>query len=209
MKRLAATLAVGLALWSAPRALTAEVPSEAVLQFAGQPGAPSRTALTAALGAYRRAIGNGAATNSRFLTLIDYTLPSVQPRLWVFDIVAGAVVHRELVAHGKGSGGNLATSFSNDEGSHKTSLGLFVTGQSYVGQNGYSLRLRGLDIGLNDHAFSRAIVIHGAAYVGETVARQLGRLGRSLGCPAVRPEVARPLIDLIRGGTVVYAHGNL
>ena len=207
MKTLVATIAVGLALGSLPEARRSEISSEAILQFAAQPGGPSRTALDAALAGYRRAISLGAATNVRFLTLIDYTLPSVQPRLWVLDTVAGTIAHRELVAHGRGSGENLATSFSNEDDSHKTSLGLFVTGASYVGQNGYSLRLRGLDAGVNDRALARAIVIHGASYVGDAIARQLGRLGRSWGCPAVRPEVARTLIDLIKGGTVVYAHG--
>ena len=207
MKSSPAVLALVLTIWAVPEGRRAEIPSETVLQFAGLPGGPSRAALGGALTAYRRAVSIGAATNERFLTLIDYTLPSVQPRLWVLDTVAGTIAHRELVAHGRGSGDNLPTSFSNEDGSHKTSLGLFVTAGSYVGQNGYSLRLRGLDPGVNDRAWTRAIVIHGAPYVGETVARQLGRLGRSWGCPAVRPEIARTLIDLIKGGTVVYAYG--
>jgi hypothetical protein len=88
-----------------------------------------------------------------------------------------------------------------------SSLGLFVTDRSYQGQNGYSLRLRGLDPGVNDHAFARAIVIHGAPYVSAATAAELGRLGRSWGCPAVRMDVARTLIDQIKGGTVVYAYG--
>ena len=141
------------------------------------------------------------------LTVIDYTRPSTDRRLWVLDLAAGKVLRHELVAHGRGSGDNIARSFSNKDGSHQTSLGLFVTDATYQGQHGYSLRLRGLDAGINDNAFTRAIVIHGAAYVSETVAKQLGRLGRSWGCPALSVNVAKPIIDLIKGGTVVYAHG--
>ena len=89
-----------------------------------------------------------------------------------------------------------------------SSLGLFVTRDSYVGSNGYSLRLDGLDPGLNDHALARAIVIHGAPYVSESIAALQGRLGRSWGCPAVSPSVARPLIDLIKGGSVVFVYGK-
>jgi hypothetical protein len=89
-----------------------------------------------------------------------------------------------------------------------TSLGLFVTDSSYVGHNGYSLRLRGLDPGINDNAWARAIVVHGAAYVSDAIAAKLGRLGRSWGCPAVRTDIARTLIDTIKGGTVLFAYGG-
>jgi hypothetical protein len=168
---------------------------------------PSRAALGAALEAYERAVELGAVANEQLLTVIDYTMPSLKPRLWVLDVQAPAIVFRELVAHGRGSGANMATQFSNEHDSHMTSLGLFVTESSYMGSNGYSLRLRGLDKGVNDNAFDRAIVIHGAPYVNATTARQVGRLGRSWGCPAVRLDIARPLIDVIKGGTVVFAHG--
>lgn len=160
------------------------------------------------MAAYTRALTQGAVGNTSLLTVIDYTLPSSVPRLWVFDLAAGRLLYRELVAHGRNSGDNVATAFSNAEGSLKTSLGLFVTDQTYYGENGYSLRLRGLDAGLNDNAMLRAIVMHGAAYVSQKVVSQLGRLGRSWGCPAVRPEVARPMIDLIKNGSVVFAYGQ-
>jgi hypothetical protein len=179
----------------------------AVARIEAVAGGPSLTALGPALDAYRRAVALGLVTDPHLLTVIDYTLPSTQPRLWVLDLALGKVLHRELVAHGRGSGDNLATKFSNADGSHMSSLGLFVTDRSYQGQNGYSLRLQGLDPGVNDHAFARAIVIHGAPYVSAAVAAQLGRLGRSWGCPAVRVDIARTLIDLIKGGTVVYAYG--
>jgi hypothetical protein len=169
---------------------------------------PGHAALDAAIKAYARAISQGVVSNASLLTVIDYTRPSTVPRLWVLDLEAGRILHRELVAHGRNSGDNMATDFSNDEGSRKTSLGLFVTDQTYHGENGYSLRLRGLDPGINDNAMARAIVMHGAAYVSQTVVRQLGRLGRSWGCPALRSEVAQTVIDLIKNGTVVYAYGQ-
>ena len=145
-------------------------------------------------------------TAPRTLTVIDYSKPSTSKRLWVYDLDKKALLFEDLVAHGSGSGGNFATSFSNLEDSHQTSLGLFVTGQPYTGQNGYSLRLDGLDAGFNDRARERAIVIHGAPYVDEDLARAQGRLGRSWGCPAVRAGIARELIDTVRGGGLLFAY---
>lgn len=140
------------------------------------------------------------------LTVIDYSKPSTSERLWVFDLATRALLHHELVAHGQGSGGNMATHFSNTADSHQSSLGLFVTGETYVGQNGYSLRMQGLDAGFNDHAYERAIVIHGAPYVDAAVAARQGRLGRSWGCPALRAPIARTVIDRIKGGGAVFAY---
>jgi len=177
------------------------------LEFAAVVGGPSQPVLQAAEAAYQHALSLGVVVNPRLLTVIDYSRPSTEPRLWVLDLVSRAIRQRELVAHGKGSGDNVATSFSNTEGSHKSSLGLFVTGAAYIGQNGYSLRLRGLDPGVNDRAYARDIVIHGAEYVSEVLTRTLGRLGRSWGCPAVRPAIARTLIDEIKDGTVLFVYG--
>jgi hypothetical protein len=144
--------------------------------------------------------------NPDLLTIIDYSLPSTEKRLWVVERTTGAVLWHELVAHGEGTGGDLARHFSNAGGSHQTSLGVFVTADTYHGRNGYSLRLIGLEAGVNDRALERAIVMHGAPYVGEEFIRRAGRLGRSWGCPAVRPAVARSLIDRIKGGSVVFAY---
>ncbi len=116
------------------------------------------------------------------------------------------LLYAEHVAHGRGSGDNLATEFSNVEGSHQTSLGLFLTDQTYYGANGYSLRMDGLDPGFNDLARQRAIVMHGAPYVDPEFARTQGRLGRSHGCPAVRDAVARPLINQLRHGQLLFAY---
>jgi hypothetical protein len=154
----------------------------------------------------------GAATQNwrgglgETLTVIDYSRPSTEPRLWVFEMPSQRLVYRELVAHGRGSGDNLAVRFSNTPESHQTSLGLFVTGATYTGRNGYSLRLHGLEPGVNDRAEERAIVIHGAPYVNAQIGTTLGRLGRSFGCPAVRDAIARPLIDTIKDGGFVFSY---
>lgn len=143
---------------------------------------------------------------ARTLSVIDYSLPSTEPRLWVFDLARQRLLFHEWVAHGRNSGENLATKFSNTPGSLESSLGTFVTDGTYIGHNGYSLRLKGIDGAFNDQAESRAIVIHGASYVSPAFAKAQGRLGRSYGCPAVRQDVARKLIDTIRERSVVFAY---
>ena len=159
-----------------------------------------------ALGAASCAVRAGDVKDPETLTVIDYSKPSSERRLWVFDLKARELVYEELVAHGQGSGANMATEFSNDDESHQTSLGLFVTGDTYVGKNGYSLRLDGLDQGVNDRARDRAIVMHGAPYVSEQFVKATGRLGRSWGCPAIRAAVARQMIDRVKGGGLVFAY---
>jgi hypothetical protein len=148
----------------------------------------------------------GLLDGFRHLAVIDYSKPSTEPRLWVFDVATGRLLFQELVAHGRNTGEQLAQRFSNVEGSKMSSLGLFQTADTYYGSNGYSLRLRGLDTGFNDNAMTRAIVMHGAPYVSEAIAERLGRLGRSWGCPAVRPEVARTVIDTLKGGALLFAY---
>jgi hypothetical protein len=147
-----------------------------------------------------------AGVTKDLLTVIDYSKASTEPRLWVLDLLHERVLFAERVAHGRGSGDNYATRFSNDDGSHQTSLGLFKTADTYVGNNGYSLRLDGLEAGVNDRARERAIVFHGAPYVSNVSVQSLGRLGRSWGCPALRPAVARTLIDTIKDGSLVFAY---
>jgi hypothetical protein len=162
--------------------------------------------LRLALDATGCAAERGLVKRRHLLTVIDYSLPSTQPRLFTFNLDSRKLLFRELVAHGKNSGGNKPSFFSNSPGSLATSLGLFVTADPYVGSNGYSLRLRGLEEGVNDMAWDRAIVMHGAPYVSRAAIRALGRLGRSWGCPAVRKEIARKMIDTIRGGTAIFAY---
>jgi hypothetical protein len=161
-------------------------------------------ALRAALSAWELLHSKGEISRP-LLTVIDYGLPSIAKRMWVFDLASRRLLFHERVAHGRNSGDDLARSFSNKEGSLMTSLGAFVTGTTYNGRNGYSLRLRGMDRGVNDRAEARTIVVHGAPYVREEVAHKLGRLGRSYGCPAVRPEIARALIDEVKDRTLLYA----
>jgi hypothetical protein len=140
------------------------------------------------------------------LAVIDYSRPSTVPRLWVFDLTQRKLLYSELVAHGRNSGDNYARSFSNAAGSYESSLGLFRTLESYNGNNGYSLRMAGLEPGINDRAEARAIVMHGAPYVNTKFLSKQGRLGRSQGCPAVRPEIAQSLIDTIKGGQYVFSY---
>ena len=140
------------------------------------------------------------------LTVIDYSLPSTEPRLWVIDMSAGRVLFHELVAHGRHSGEARATRFSNEHGSKQSSLGLFRAEETYHGQHGYSLRMSGLEPGVNDNARDRAIVMHGAGYVSRSHIAEHGRLGRSWGCPALAREVSRQVIDTIKDGSVVFAY---
>lgn len=141
------------------------------------------------------------------LSVIDYSLPSTTPRLWVFDLgQQPRLLFKELVAHGRNSGENQANRFSNTPGSLMSSLGTFITDGTYTGHNGYSLRLKGIDGAFNDQAESRAIVIHGANYVSPAFAHSQGRLGRSYGCPAVPAAVSHKLIDAIRERSVVFAY---
>jgi len=141
------------------------------------------------------------------LTVIDYSLPSTQKRLWIIDLEQQKILLHTVVAHGRNSGALLAEKFSNRPESYQSSLGFFKTGEAYQGKHGYSLRLDGLEAGINDQARARAIVIHGADYAKETVAAG-GRLGRSLGCPAVPPDLSTPLIKLIKEGTLLFIYGK-
>jgi hypothetical protein len=148
----------------------------------------------------------GALPESNTLTVIDYSRPSTEPRLFVLDTRRGALLDREWVAHGKQSGGNRSRFFSNEPGSLRSSLGLFVTRDTYVGQHGPSLRLDGLEPGVNDRALERSIVMHGASYVSSSFIAKHGRLGRSWGCPALAPEAAMRVIEQIRDGSPVFAY---
>jgi hypothetical protein len=147
-----------------------------------------------------------AQRKKEILTLIDFSKPSTEKRLYVFDMKEKKMLFSSVVAHGKNSGGVYATSFSNEYGSYKSSLGFYLTASTYQGKNGYSLILDGLEKGINDRARERAIVVHGAAYADPSVIRAGGRLGRSFGCPAVPQKLSRPLIDTIKGGSVMYIY---
>jgi hypothetical protein len=194
-------LAASLFVSSAPL-FAADPLADALIQAA--PAADPEV-IRLATAATKCAIETGRAPATR-LGVIDYSRPSAEPRLWVFDLDRGTLIYQELVAHGRNSGDNFATAFSNEASSLQSSLGLYETLDTYDGDNGYSLRLQGLEPGINDHAYNRAIVMHGAPYVSEGFIHKVGRIGRSWGCPAVRPEIARPLIDSLKGGQYVFSY---
>jgi hypothetical protein len=195
--------AVLLCLLAAPAAQAAGSAS------GGAPPLPRRELLERALDAYRDLLAAGRVTNP-VLTVIDYSLPSSLRRLWVVDPETRRVLAHEYVAHGRGSNDPAdparAVVFGNEPESHRTSLGTFLTGATYTGQHGLSLELDGLEPGVNDRARARRIVIHPADYVSAAFrARSGGWVGRSFGCPALAPEVARAVIERIRGGSVLFA----
>ncbi|HSK11880.1 MAG TPA: murein L,D-transpeptidase catalytic domain family protein [Phnomibacter sp.] len=140
------------------------------------------------------------------LTIVDFSKPSTEKRLFVIDVAQQKVLIHTLVAHGQNSGENMATRFSNNDASHQSSLGFFITGNTYTGSNGYSMKLRGMEPGFNDRAEQRAIVMHGAPYVNTSIINNIGRLGRSWGCPAVSQQEHKEIIDLIKGGTCLFIY---
>lgn len=146
------------------------------------------------------------SADKQILSIVDFTKPSSQKRLWIVDLGSKKLLYHTLVAHGRGSGGLMATNFSNTEESHQSSLGFYVTDDTYVGKHGLSLRLNGLDKGYNDNALARAIVVHGADYVSERFVNQNGYLGRSHGCPALPVELTGEIIKTIKGKTALFIY---
>lgn len=145
-------------------------------------------------------------THSNILTIIDYSLPSTSRRLWVLDLEHNKLLLNTVVTHGAQTGALYAKNFSNQPGTHKSSLGVFVTDTTYEGHNGFSLRLKGLERGFNEHAYSRSIVMHGAKYAEETASISGRGIGRSWGCPAVPAHLAKSVINTIKGGSVLVAY---
>jgi hypothetical protein len=148
------------------------------------------------------------APKTDILTIIDYTKPCIERRFYVIDLVNFKLLYRTLVAHGKNSGECYCTRFSNRPKSLQSSPGFFITAEAYSGRHGYSLRLDGMEPGLNDLARDRAIVIHGAEYVAQHYVDDVGYIGRSFGCPALPLELNQKIIDLIKGGSCLYIHTN-
>jgi len=155
-----------------------------------------------------RGYGKLGAKKKELLVVIDFSKPSTEERLCVIDLKDNKLLHTSHVAHGRNSGGNYATSFSNKPGSHQSSLGFYVTENTYQGKNGYSLILEGLEKGINDKAKERAIVIHGASYCDPTVIDNAGRLGRSFGCPALPRAKSKAIIDTIKDGVIIYIYAE-
>jgi hypothetical protein len=140
------------------------------------------------------------------LTIIDYSLPSAKRRLWVIDVNNGDVKFHTRVAHGKGSGIDRATHFSDKSNSYATSIGVYLTDLTYFGKHGYSLRLKGLEKGFNDAVYARSVVMHSAWYVSDKFVAEHGRVGRSWGCPALDKKVASQVINEIKNGSIIVAY---
>ena len=141
-----------------------------------------------------------------FLTIVDFSLSSNEERMWVIDMNTKQIIMQSLVAHGRNSGELFATEFSNKSESYQSSLGFYTTGETYIGKHGLSLRLDGLEYGINDKARDRAVVIHGADYVSTDFVNSNGRLGRSQGCPAVPTEISKELIELIKDKSCLFIY---
>lgn len=155
--------------------------------------------------AFQRAKQEGLV-NRPIVTIIDYSKPSFEKRLWVVDLESKRVLFNTLVAHGKNSGADVAHKFSNKYQSLASSIGVFLTGHTYLGHNGYSLTMEGLEQGINDNAKARHIVFHPANYVSKDYVANTGRIGRSWGCPALSPQIAHQVINTIKDGTLVFAY---
>jgi hypothetical protein len=199
--------AVLLALGSVETAWSTPVMPPSIAALARVAPGLDPAVLALALRASACAARHGMLASLALLTVIDYSKPSTEPRLWILDIPRRRLLYQALVAHGRGSGELYATYFSNEAGSQQTSLGLFATGEMYVGEHGLSLRLYGLEPGVNDRAYGRALVMHGADYVSlDFAARNGGRIGRSHGCPALPLELALAVVIEIQGGTPLFAY---
>jgi hypothetical protein len=166
----------------------------------------SHEAFAYGLQGYEQLRENGEIKNNHIISIVDFSLPSSKKRLFVIDLESGKLLFNTFVSHGRNSGTDMATRFSNDLNSFKSSLGFFVTGDTYKGEHGYSLRLDGKEKGINDMAYSRSIVMHAADYVNESVIKIKGYLGRSLGCPAVPPSLHKAIINTIKDGSCLFLY---
>lgn len=158
-------------------------------------------------GYYNFKNSNLISSEKQVISIVDFTKASTQKRLWIIDLAAKKLLFNTLVAHGQGSGGNFATSFSNTANSHQSSLGFYVTSNTYFGKHGLSLKLNGMDTNYNTNALDRAVVVHGAEYVSEAFVKQHGRLGRSHGCPALPVALTPSIIEAIKGKTTLFING--
>jgi hypothetical protein len=167
----------------------------------------SREAFDFAIKGYRNLLSRGMITKDSILTIADFSLSSAKKRLFVIDMNNGKLLYNTYVSHGRNSGLESATSFSNDINSFQTSLGFYVTRQAYKGEHGLSLRLDGMEKGINDNAYNRGIVIHAAPYVNEKMISRKGYIGRSLGCPAIPVKLHRAIIQKIKDGSCLFLYG--
>ncbi len=169
----------------------------------------SKKAFDLAVRGFEKLLAQGKLMNSAVLSIVDFSLPSSHKRLFVINIKSQELIFYDYVAHGKNSGAAIAKSFSNKINSLKSSLGFFVTKNTYNGKNGLSLALDGKEKGINDHALARAVVIHGAPYVNENFAAQKNGIGRSWGCPAVPEKINASLIETIKDGSCFFIYAPI
>jgi len=148
----------------------------------------------------------GKLKNNQILSIIDFSLSSCKKRLFILDVASGKLLFQTIVSHGRNSGKEMATAFSNSAESFQSSLGFYVTGDTYTGEHGLSLRLLGEEKGINDNALARGIVMHCAAYVNEALVKSQGYIGRSLGCPALPEGLHKTIIDKIKNGTCLFVY---
>lgn len=166
----------------------------------------SKEAFDYAVKGYNHLRSTGKLNNDKIISIIDFSLPSGKKRLFILDLVNYKILFNTFVAHGKNSGKDYANQFSNKNESYQSSLGFYVTQDTYDGKHGYSLRLEGEEKGINDNAISRAIVMHSAWYVNENVVRSQGYIGRSQGCPAISEELHKPIIEKIKNGSCLFLY---
>lgn len=166
---------------------------------------PTKASFIKAIDGYYRLEETGKIQKP-LLTVVDFSLSANEKRLWIIDLESNAVLYQTYVAHGRNTGNEFAKSFSNIPESFQSSLGFYATAETYIGKHGYSLRLDGLEKGINDKARERAIVIHGANYVSENFISQHGRLGRSLGCPSLPKEESKTIIDMIKEKSCLFIY---
>jgi hypothetical protein len=140
------------------------------------------------------------------ITIVDFSLSSTKKRLWVINLATNTILYNTVVSHGRNSGGEYANSFSNSQSSNKSSLGFYTTGETYNGKHGLSLKLDGLERGINDNARARAVVMHGADYANPSVLRTQGYLGRSQGCPAIPENIKADIIKTIKEGSCLFIY---
>lgn len=148
----------------------------------------------------------GKLHSDRIISIVDFSLASSKKRLFVIDLKNCKVLFNTYVSHGRNSGREIAKQFSNAPESFMSSLGFYVTGGTYDGKHGFSMRLMGEEAGINDNALSRAIVMHSAEYINESVIKAQGFIGRSLGCPALSPTIYKPVIETIKDGTCLFLY---
>jgi len=167
----------------------------------------SRDIFNLAIKGLKKLDSDGKLNNPNIVTIVDYSQSSNKKRLYVIDLKNKKLLFNTFVAHGRNTGEEYAKSFSNDEGSYKSSLGFYITEHPIIGSHtGFSLLIDGVEKGFNDHAVQRAIIIHAAEYATENFIKKYGRLGRSYGCPSLPPEMNKPIIDAIKGGTCLFLY---